>query len=301
MAALSDGAAPVPVVRLLDAAGHRWRRPRRASAVGNQVRRGPADDRHHPANGQYDRLPALAASWSAVRSPRLDHLGCGAPKAATATIPIVFTLGSDPVKDGLVASLNRPGGNVTGVTFFNNLLTAKRLELLHEAVPKAAVIAMLLNPNNANAELELNEAQAAARTLGLQLLVLRASNEREIDAAFAILAQQRSVALLVAADAYLNRPQSPLVVLVRRHGIPTSFPNRDYVVSGGLMSYGTDWSNSSRQAGIYIARILKGEKPADLPVMQPTKFQLALNLNTAKALGLEIPPKILALADEVIE
>jgi putative ABC transport system substrate-binding protein len=298
----------LPVVGLLDAAGTD------GSVLSAGLRLGLSQSGfvegktvtidYRTANGQYDRLPALAAELvrrQVAAIGTISPVAALAAKAATATIPIVFTLGSDPVKDGLVASLNRPGGNVTGVTFFNNLLTAKRLELLHEAVPKAAVIAMLLNPNNANAELELNEAQAAARTLGLQLLVLRASNEREIDAAFAILAQQRSVALLVAADAYLNRPQSPLVVLVTRHGIPTSFPNRDYVVSGGLMSYGTDWSNSSRQAGIYIARILKGEKPADLPVMQPTKFQLALNLNTAKALGLEIPAKILALADEVIE
>jgi putative ABC transport system substrate-binding protein len=255
------------------------------------------------ANGEYDRLPALANELVRRRVAAIGAItpvAALAAKAATTTIPIVFCLGSDPVKDGLVSSLNRPGGNVTGVTFFNNLLTAKRLEFLHEIIPNAA-IAMLVNPNNANAELELRETEIAARTLGLQLVVVRASDEREVDEAFAILMQQRSIALLVAADAYLNRFGSPIVTLATRHGIPTSVVSRDLVVSGGLMSYGTDWLNSSRQAGIYISRILKGEKPADLPVIQPTKFQLVLNLNTAKVLNLEIPAKILALADEVIQ
>jgi len=258
---------------------------------------------HRTASGEYDRLPALATELVRRRVAAIgviSTVAALAAKAATTTIPIVFCLGSDPVKDGLVASLNRPGGNITGVTFFNNLLTAKRLELLHEIVPNAT-IAILVNPNNANAELELHEAETAARTHGLQLLVVRASNEREVDAAFAMLARQRSVALLVAGDAYLNRRGSPIVALATRHGIPTSVVSRDFVASGGLVSYGTDWLNSARQAGIYISRILKGEKPADLPVMQPTKLQLVFNLHTAKALGLEIPAKILALADEVIE
>jgi putative ABC transport system substrate-binding protein len=258
---------------------------------------------HRTANGEYDRLPALATELVRRRVAAIGAItpvAALAARAATTTIPIVFSLGSDPVKDGLVASLNRPGGNVTGVTFFNNLLTAKRLELLHEVVPNAS-IALLVNPNNANAELELNEAETAARTLGLQLIVVRASNEREIDAAFAMLVRQRPVALMVAGDAYLNSRGSPIVTLAQQHGVPTLHVNRDYAASGGLMSYGTDWLNSSRQAGIYISRILKGEKPADLPVMQPTKFQLVVNLKTAKALGLEIPAKILALADEVIE
>jgi putative tryptophan/tyrosine transport system substrate-binding protein len=256
------------------------------------------------ANGQYDRLPALAAEL--VRR-RVAVIGTVTPvaalaaKAATATIPIVFILGSDPVRDGVVASLNRPGGNVTGVTFFSNLLAARRLELLHETVPKASAIAILLNPNNSNAELELNEIETAARTLGLQLIVVRATNEREIDAAFATLVQQRATALLVFSDQYLYTRRGQIVLLATRHAIATSFGSRDSAAAGALMSYGADLANTSRQAGIYIARILKGEKPADLPVMQPTKFELILNLNVAKTLGIEIPANVLALADEVIE
>ena len=256
------------------------------------------------ANGQYDRLPALAAEL--VRRQvavigTVSPVAALAAKAATATIPIVFTLGTDPVRDGLVASLNRPGGNVTGVTFFSNLLAARRLELLHETLPMAPAIAILLNPNNSNARLELNETETAARTLGLQLVVVRATNEREIDAAFATLVEQRAMALLVFSDQYLYSRRGQIVLLATRHAIATSFSGRDQVAVGGLMSYGANLANTSRQAGIYIARILKGEKPADLPVMQPTKFELVLNLNTAKTLGIEIPLKVLALADEVIE
>jgi len=256
------------------------------------------------ANGQYDRLPALAAEL--VRRQvavigTVSPVAALAAKAATATIPIVFTLGTDPVRDGLVASLNRPGGNVTGVTFFSNLLAARRLELLHETLPMAPSIAILLNPNNSNAGLELNETETAARTLGLQLVVVRATNEREIDAAFATLVQQQATALLVFADQYFYSRRGQIVLLATRHAIATSFSGRDQVAVGGLMSYGANLANTSRQAGIYIARILKGEKPADLPVLQPTKFELVLNLNTAKTLGIEIPANVLALADEVIE
>ena len=256
------------------------------------------------ANGQYDRLPALAAEL--VRRQvavigTVSPVAALAAKAATATIPIVFTLGTDPVRDGLVASLNRPGGNVTGVTFFSNLLAARRLELLHETLPMAPSIAILLNPNNSNAGLELNETETAARTLGLQLVVVRATNEGEIDAAFVTLVQQRAMALLVLSDQYLYSRRGQIVLLATRHAIATSFSGRDQVAVGGLMSYGANLANTSRQAGIYIARILKGEKPADLPVIQPTKFELFLNLNTAKTLGIEIPANVLALADEVIE
>ena len=259
---------------------------------------------YRDAHGQYDRLPALAEEL--VRRQvavigTVTPIAALAAKAATTAIPIVFTLGSDPVKDGLVASLNQPGGNVTGVTFFGNLLDAKRLELLHQAVPMAAPIAILLNPNNSNAVFELNDTETAARALGLQLFVVRASNEREIDAAFATLVQQRVMALLVFADQYLFSRRGQIALLATRHAIATSFNNRDGAAAGGLMSYGANLSNAYRQAGIYIARILKGEKPADLPVIQPTKFDLVLNLNTAKTLGIEIPLKILALADEVIE
>jgi len=257
------------------------------------------------AQGRYEQLPALAADLA--RRPVDVIVASGgtlsalAAKAATTTIPVVFVTGSDPVKFGLVASLNRPGGNVTGVTFFSNLLAARRLELLHETLPMAPVIAILLNPNNSNAGSELNETETAARTLGLQLVVVRATNEREIDAAFATLVQQRAMALLVFSDQYLYSRRGQIVLLATRHAIATSFSGRDQVAVGGPMSYGANLANTSRQAGIYIARILKGEKPADLPVIQPTKFELVLNLNTAKTLGIEIPSNVLALADEVIE
>ena len=258
---------------------------------------------YRSANGQYDRLPALAAELvhrQVTVIGTVTPVAALAAKAATATIPIVFSLGSDPVKDGLVASLNRPGGNVTGATFFGNLLAAKRLELLHETVPMTAAVGILLNPNNSNAGFELNETETAARALGLQLIVVRASNEREIDAAFATLVQQQATALLVSADQYLFSRRSQIVLLATRHAIGT-LASRDSVVAGGLMSYGANLSNTYRQAGIYIARILKGEKPADLPVIQATRFDLVLNLNAAKTLGIEIPAKVLALADEVIE
>jgi putative ABC transport system substrate-binding protein len=258
----------------------------------------------HSTDGQHEKLPGLAAELVrrqvavlAVVTP----LAALAAKALTATIPIIFEIGSDPVKDGLVASLNRPGGNITGVTFFTNLLSSKRLQLLHELVPNAAVIAVLVNPNNLNAELELNETEIAARTLGLQLIVLRASTEREIEAAFADLVQQRAAALYVGADGFLGSRSEQIAYMALRHAIPASRSSREHVLAGGLMSYGANRRDSSRQFGRYVGRALKGEKPADLPVMQPTKFELVLNLRTAKALGLTVPPMLLALADEVIE
>ena len=258
----------------------------------------------HSTDGQYDRLPGLAAELVrrqvavlAVITP----LAALAAKEVTSTIPIIFEIGSDPVKDGLVASLNRPGGNITGITFFTNLLSSKRLELLHELVPSAAVIAVLVNPKNLNAELELNETEIAARTLGLQLIVLRASTEREIEAAFADVVQQRAAALYVGADGFLGSRSEQIAYMALRHGIPTSRSSREHVVAGGLMSYGANRRDSSRQFGRFVGRVLKGERPADLPVMQPTKFEMVLNLRTAKALGLELPVKLLALADEVIE
>jgi putative tryptophan/tyrosine transport system substrate-binding protein len=256
------------------------------------------------AEGQYDKLPALAAELvrrQVAAIATASPVAALAAKAATATIPIVFSLGSDPVKDGLVASLNRPGGNITGVTFFTNLLSSKRLEVLHELVPNARVIALLLNPNNANVELEQNETEAAARALRVQLIVLRASNEREIDAAFATLLQQRAAALYVSGDSYFGSRSEQIAYMALRHGIPTSRSSREHVAAGCLMSYGANRNDSARQFGLYAGRILKGEKPADLPVVQPTKFELVLNLRTARALGLEIPAKVLALADEVIE
>ena len=224
-----------------------------------------------------------------------------AAKSATTTIPIVFTNGGDPVKLGLVASLNRPGGNVTGTTFFSNVLTAKRLTLLRDLMPSAVDVAVLINPTNANADTDRDELQAAAQAPGLRLKLLPATNEKEIDAAFAAMAQDRPAALFVAADAYFFSRSDHIIARVARLQIPAIYPRREQVLAGGLVSYATDTLDSSRVAGTYVGRILKGEKPGDLPVQQPTKFKLVINLKTAKALGIEIPPMLLSLADEVIE
>ena len=257
------------------------------------------------AAGQYDKLPALAAELvrrQVAVIAAFTPVAALAAKTATATIPVVFMLGSDPVKDGLVASLNRPGGNVTGVTFFANLLSSKRLELLHELVPKAGVIGLLLNPNNANAALELQETESAAATLGLQLLVEKAGTEWEIDAAFADLARQGAAALQLAGDAYFFDQRDQIVALGARHGIPVSGSgSRETIVAGSLMSYGADLLYSARQWGRYVGRVLKGEKPTNLPVMLPTKYEFVINLKTAKALGLDISPALLSVADDLIE
>ena len=257
------------------------------------------------ALGEYDRLPALAAEL--VRRPVAVLVAVGgepsalAAKAATATIPIVAIFTADPVERGLVASLNRPGGNVTGVSVLNATLEAKRLGLLHDLVPQATTLGVLLNPTFPAAASQLRDMQEAARAIGLQLHVLRASTDREIDAAFESVAQHRIPALAVTADPFFITRRDKLVALAARHAVPTMYSFRDYAVAGGLMSYGIDLPDAYRQAGVYAGRILKGAKPADLPVMQPTKFEFVINLKTAKALGLAIPAGLLSFADEVIE
>jgi putative tryptophan/tyrosine transport system substrate-binding protein len=257
------------------------------------------------AEGQYDRLPALAADLVRRQVALIATLGGGAgaraAKAATRTIPIVFVVGVDPVKSGLVASLNRPGGNVTGVSLFSGELEAKRLELLHELIPAAAVIAMLVNPNFPGSDVQLRDMQKAARTLGLQHIVVRASSERDFDTAFATLVQQRAEALVVGADAFFLGQRDSIVALAGRHAVPTIYAQREFAAAGGLMSYGTDVASAFRQQGVYVGRILKGEKPADLPVQQSTKVELVINMKTAKTLGLSFPLALLGRADEVIE
>jgi len=258
------------------------------------------------AEGHFDRFPELVADLirhrvSVIAAP--GHTGAVlAAKAATATIPIIFSVPDNPVKFGLVASLARPGGNATGINYLVAELAAKRLGLLHELVPRAARVAVLINPaNTATAEVTVRDLEAAARTIGLQIQIVNASTNGEIDAAFEKFARDRADALFVGPDPFFGSRRNQLVTLAARHAIPAAYSLRDYVDAGGLMSYGTSLLDAFRQVGVYTGRVLKGTKPADLPVQQSVKFEFIINLKTAKALGVEISPNLLSITDEVIE
>jgi ABC-type uncharacterized transport system substrate-binding protein len=255
------------------------------------------------ADNQAERLPGLVAELIPLPVAVIfgNLLAARAAKAATTTVPIVFATGSDPVVDGLVASLNRPGGNVTGVSFVGGLLGPKRLELLRQLVPTVASIAMLVGPDTFEARIEQRDVELAAQALGQQLIVAPVTSEGELDGAFTSILERGAKALLVGAGPLLASYRGRIVALAARHAIPSIYVLREFVEAGGLMSYGASLVEASKQAGIYVGRILKGEKPADLPVIQATKFDLLINLKTAKALGLEVPPTLLARADEVIE
>ena len=257
---------------------------------------------YHGAEGP-DRLRALVAEL--VRRPVAvivaNNDAALVAKAATSTVPIVFATGGDPVGEGLVTSLNRPGGNVTGVVFFNSLIGAKRLELLHRIAPKATTIGMLVNPRGPTTEADRNNVQIAAQAIGQQLVILDVNSEGDIEPAFATLVQRGAGALFVGTGAFLNSYREKLVALAARHALPASYVSREAVVAGGLMSYAPSITDSFHQAGLYAGRILNGERPADLPVVQSTKFEFVINLKTAKTLGLDVPAQLLALADEVIE
>jgi putative ABC transport system substrate-binding protein len=257
------------------------------------------------AEGDYDRLPEMAADLVRRKVAVLASTG-GPPsvlaaKAATTTIPIVFTIGTDPIRLGVVTSLSRPGGNITGVNLFAAAMESKRLGLLRALIPGVQLIAVLLNPNRPNYALQVRDVQEPAAAIGQQIRILSASNESDIDAAFATAVQLRAGAMLVSADPFFNSQRDKIIALAARYSIPAVYEWREYALAGGLMSYGTNISDGYRQAGVYAGRILKGEKPADLPVVQSARFELVINLKTAKALGIEVPPNLSAEADEIIE
>jgi ABC-type uncharacterized transport system substrate-binding protein len=260
---------------------------------------------YHWLGGQNDRLPSLMADLVRRRVAVIATAGDPptlAAKAATPRIPIAFGVSGDPVRHGLVASLARPGGNATGINFFTSEVLTKRLGLLHELVPKAVRVALLVNPTNTpSAEPTLRDVPEAARAIGLQIQILNASTSRDIEAAFATIAMDRADALFVAPDGFFNARRVQFATLATRHGIPAAYPSREYVEIGGLMSYGTDLLDMYRQVGVYTGRVLKGAHPADLPVVQSTKFEFVINVQTARALGLTVPDKLLVAADEVIE
>ena len=256
------------------------------------------------SEGHFDRFPALAADLlrhGVTLLVAVSNDAALAAKRATATTPIVFGMGGDPVALGLVASLNRPGGNITGIYFFTQGLEGKRLGLLHELVPAATTIAVLVNPNYSPAENQLRDVQEAAARLGVQVLVLRANTETDFDAVFTDLVRQRAGALLVCASPFFFGRRQQLTVLAARHAVPSIYEWREFAAAGGLMSYGTNINDAYRQMGVYAGRVLKGEKPADLPILQSTAFEFVINLSTARALGIEVPPTLSARADEVIE
>jgi ABC-type uncharacterized transport system substrate-binding protein len=256
------------------------------------------------AEGKYDRLPALASELASRQVAVIVAMGTPsafAAKAATSTIPIVFSGGLDPVQSGLVASLSRPDGNVTGVTSLNAEIVAKRLGLLHELLPAATRFALLVNPNNSLAEATIKEAQGSAAVIGRQMEILTASTNREIDAAFTNLVQKHVEALLIGPDLFFTNRRVQLATLTVRHAIPAIYAFREFADAGGLMSYGTSNTDRDRQVGVYAGRVLRGEKPAELPVLQAAKFELVINLQTARTIGVEVPPSLLAQADEVIE
>ena len=302
--------AAMPVIGFLGPATSRGFEPFRTpfqqslKEAGYVVRQNVAIE-YRWAEDQVDRLPALAAELVGLRVAVIATVTATAAalaaKNATATIPIVFAIGADPVKVGLVASLNRPGGNVTGVSFLSNAMVGKQMEVLRELAPAAAAIGVLVNPNNPNAESDTKAAVAAARSLGRQVPIAHAASERDFDAAFAALVQQGATALLVAPDATFTSRPNQLAALAARYALPAIYARREFTAAGGLISYGSSLADAVRQVGVYVGRILNGNKPADLPVVQPTKFELVINLKTAKILGLEIPPSLLARADEVIE
>jgi ABC-type uncharacterized transport system substrate-binding protein len=299
--------AAMPVIGFLDGQSfdpHLMTAFRQALKDAGYIEGGNVAIYYRSANGQTDRLLTLAGDMVGRRVAVIVTLGGAASLAAyaaTTTMPIVFASGADPIASGLVSSLNRPGSNATGVYIFQQVLEGKRLGLLHGLVPLAALIAVLLNPTNANFQAQLRGVQEAARALGQQVNILSASTEREIDTAFETATESRAGALLVGSDPFFSSRADQVVGLAARHAIPTIYEGREFSMAGGLASYGTSLVDAYRQVAIYTARILKGAKPADLPVEQLTKFELVINLKTAKALGLDVPPGVSASADEIIE